>query len=89
MRRPARRAHTREPGQGRRSREAIRSKAEPPNADDAPLDSLRKKLDVLVAGAALAGKTGRRLELIDLLDEGRESIERLTQELRKKTLMLI
>jgi hypothetical protein len=42
-----------------------------------------------VAGAALAGKTGRRLELIDLLDEGRESIERLTQELRKKTLMLI
>jgi hypothetical protein len=49
---------------------AIRSKVEPPSADGAPLDSLRRKL-------------------IDLLDEGRESIERLTQELRNKTLMLI
>jgi hypothetical protein len=69
---------------------AIRSKADARSADGAPLDSLRKKLDALVADAyGLAGKTGRRLELIDLLDEGRESIERLTQELRNKTLMLI
>ena len=44
------------------------------------LDSLRKKLDALLTDAyGAAGKPDRRLELIDLLDEGRESIARLTQ----------
>jgi hypothetical protein len=73
---------------------AMRSQAGAGIADGVSIGVLRKKLDALLADAhhcmcsSVASQPDRRLELIGLLDEGRESLERLTQALRDKTLIL-
>ena len=51
---------------------------------DAPIGGLRKKLDTLLADArSLGRKTRRRQELIELLEEGREQLQRLSERLRE------
>jgi len=59
---------------------AIRAQAE----GDAPIGGLRKKLDALLADARSLGRQSiRRRELIVLLEEGRERLQRLSEKLRE------
>ena len=68
---------------------AIRDKAKITKAGSAVIGGVRKRLDALLAEAhGVANQADRRLELIRLLEEGRESLERLAHALREKTLLL-
>ena len=50
---------------------------------------LRKRLEVLIGDAyGIARHSARRLELIEVLESGEESLRRLTEALRQKTLVL-
>ena len=64
-------------------------RAKPKAGAGAELGSFRKRLDVLLTDAhGIANQPGRRLELIGLLEEGGESLQRLALTLREKTLVL-
>ena len=68
---------------------AMRAKQGAGGAARVPVGSVRRKLEGLLATAHdAAGGADERLELIGLLEEGRDSLERLAQELRSKTLVL-
>lgn len=68
---------------------AIRARAKTGKAGSAVIGGVRKRLDALLAEAhGVANQADRRLELIGLLEEGRESLERLSRALRENTLLL-
>jgi hypothetical protein len=68
---------------------AMRAKVETSNAGSTGIGGVRKRLDALLAEAhGVASRADRRLELIGLLEEGAESLQRLAHALREKTLVL-
>jgi hypothetical protein len=69
---------------------AMRAKPKPKvKAWGAELGSFRQRLDGLLTEAhGIANQPDRRLELIGLLEEGGESLQRLALALREKTLVL-
>jgi hypothetical protein len=68
---------------------AIREKKGAGASGDAGVGALRKRMDALLAEAhQVAGRAERRLELLVVLKEGREALERLSEELRGKTLLV-
>jgi hypothetical protein len=67
-----------------------RAKPAPETATDAPkVGDLRKQLDDFLHGAAAVGHTtAERAELMVLLEEGERRIGALSQEVRRKTLIV-
>jgi len=67
-----------------------RAKPAPETATDAPkVAALRKLLQDLLDGAAAVGRTtDERAELMLLLEEGEQRIGALSQEVRRKTLIV-
>jgi hypothetical protein len=68
---------------------AVREKKGAGASAGAGIGPLHKRMAALLAEAhELAGRTDLRLELLVLLKEGREALERLSEELRGKTLLV-
>ena len=68
---------------------AMRAKVETGKTGGSVIGGVRKRLDALLAEAhGIANRADRRPELIGLLEEGGESLQRLAHALREKTLVL-
>jgi hypothetical protein len=68
---------------------AMRTRPKTKTGDGSGIGSIRKRLNALLDEAYhVAPQANRRLELIGVLEDGRESLDRLAQSLREKTLVL-